>query len=119
MTDKPEDRDRLIEVATDIKHMSKALDGVSLELRAQREANDEWRRAHERATQDKLDDHRRSMDEKLLAKADAKDLGLLQKIVFGACGLILTAVVVAMIALVVVKPEAAKTAEPAAYVATL
>lgn len=118
MTDRPEDRDRLIEVARDVKHMSKALDGVMLELQKQREANDEWRRTHERATQEKLDDHRRAIDEKLLSKADSKDLSFLQNIVYGACGLILVAVLGAWISGVLVKPVGEKGV-PAAYVETV
>lgn len=38
-------------------------------------------------------------------KADQKDLAFMGKVVYGACGLILTAVVVALIAIVVVRPN--------------
>ncbi len=122
-TDNPTQRDRLVRLETLIEGVAKGQDRIEGTLAEIGKANEEWRTAHAKDTQDKLDHHRRGVDAKLQGfekaldkKADEKDLSFLQKIVFGACAIILVAFVGALVGIVWPKHDKPAHREPVAVV---
>ncbi len=114
-----EQAERLVRVETKLDGLINSMD-VRLThneqkiLEVEREARERTR--HEKANQDQKF---MALKSEIDAKADAKDVTLLQRIVFGGCGLILVAVIGAMIGGVVVEKSDGTTSHtPQAAMAT-
>lgn len=117
------DNQTLEVIANEIKHVSTNMKELKDEFRDQRKENADWRNATEAKLKADFDHYKVGVDAKLAAippllekKADAKEVSFLQKIVFGACAIILVAVLGAVVGLVVLKTDHKPASVPAAVV---